>query len=321
MDSPSLNTASPRLSSEMKNQKLSISLSLAVGFLMLAGKWYAYLRTGSAAIFSDAAESVVHIIAVGFAAYSMWLSFKPADKTHPYGHDRITFFSAGFEGSMIILAALIILYEAISKWVAGLALENLNEGALFVAAAAGINGILGVYLVWQGKRYGSLILIANGKHVLTDVWTSAGVIIGLFLVLWTGWLPFDPILAILVALNILWSGGKLVRMSVGGLMDEGNPELERRILGILEQETQARGLLYHEVRCRNTGAAFWMEFHLLFPANTTIENAHWKATEIEEAIKTSFGQPVNIITHLEPAEKHDETHNRLKSYNKEADSE
>lgn len=321
MDSPSLNTGSHRLSSEVKSQKLSISLSLAVGFLMLAGKWYAYLRTGSAAIFSDAAESVVHIIAVGFAAYSMWLSFKPADESHPYGHDRITFFSAGFEGSMIILAALIILYEAISKWLAGLVLENLDEGMLYVAAAAGINGILGAYLVWQGKRYGSLILVANGKHVLTDVWTSAGVIFGLLLVMWTGWLPFDPILAILVALNILWSGGKLVRMSVGGLMDEGNPELEWRIRQILEHETRARGLLYHEVRCRNTGAAFWMEFHLLFPADTTIETAHWKATEIEEAIKISFGQPVNIITHLEPSEKHDEIHEKLKSSNKEASSE
>jgi len=314
MDSPILpNTVSPHSPAEMNNQKRAIMLSLAVGFLMLAGKWYAFLRTGSAAILSDAAESVVHIMAVAFAAYSLWLSFKPADESHPYGHDRITFFSAGFEGSMIILAALVILYEAITRWLAGLALENLDEGTIYVAAAATINGILGAYLVWQGKRYGSMILVANGKHVLTDVWTSVGVIVGLLLVLSTGWLPFDPILAILVALNILWSGGKLVRMSVGGLMDEGNPELEAHLREILEHETQSRGLSYHEVRCRNTGAAFWMEFHLLFPADTTIEDAHWKATEIEEAIKTSFGQPVNIITHLEPAEKHDEAHEQVKS--------
>lgn len=314
MDAQSLSTT-PHSATEMSRQKFSITLSLAVGFLMLAGKWYAYLRTGSAAILSDAAESVVHIIAVAFAAYSVWLSFKPADESHPYGHDRITFFSAGVEGSMIIFAALVILYEAVTKWLSGLVLENLGEGTLFVAAAAGINGILGAYLVWQGKRYRSLILVANGKHVLTDVWTSVGVIVGLLLVLWTGWLPFDPILAILVALNILWSGGKLVRQSIGGLMDEGNPQMEQRVREILERETRNRGLTFHEVRCRYTGAAFWVELHLLFPVGTTIENAHWMATEIEEAVKSSFDQPVNIITHLEPVEKHDETHEKLKSTN------
>ncbi len=308
-------TGSALSGEDMRFQQRAINLSLAVGFLMLAGKWYAYLRTGSAAILSDAAESVVHIIAVAFAAYSVWLSFKPADKSHPYGHDRITFFSAGFEGSMIILAAFAILYEAIQKWIGGLALENLQEGIFFVAAAAGINALLGGFLVWQGKRYGSLILIANGKHVLTDVWTSLGVILGLLLVQWTGWLPFDPILAILVAVNILWSGGKLVRQSVGGLMDEGDPKLEQRIKEILDAETSKRGAQYHEVRYRNTGTSFWIELHLLFSNATTIEDAHWRATEIEAAIKSSFGRPVHIITHLEPIEAHDETHQQLKSSN------
>jgi len=315
MDSSNLNTFSPLSEPERHHQQLSINLSLVVGFLMLAGKWYAYLRTGSAAIFSDATESVVHIIAVAFAAYSMWLSFKPADQSHPYGHDKIAFFSAGFEGSMIILAALAIIYEAIRKWLGGLVLENLGEGTLFVAGAAVINALLGSCLLWQGKRHRSLILVANGKHVLTDVWTSVGVVVGLLLVLWTGWLPFDPILAILVAVNILWSGGKLVRQSIGGLMDEGNPNLESSIRGILDTETKQRGLTYHEVRYRNTGASLWVEFHLLFPKGTTIEDAHWRATEIEAAITASVTGPVNIITHLEPIEEHDKTHLQLKSSN------
>ena len=299
----------------LRYQQFSINLSLAVGFLMLAGKWYAYLRTGSSAILSDAAESVVHVIAVSFAAFSVWLSFKPADESHPYGHDKIAFFSAGVEGTMIILAAWVILYESIRKWLGGLSLENLGEGTAFVAGAALVNGLLGGYLIWQGKRYGSLILVANGKHVLTDVWTSVGVIIGLLLVLWTGWLPFDPILAIAVALNILWAGGKLVRQSVGGLMDEGNPKLEQRIREILDAETEKRHITYHQVRYRNTGTALWVEFHLLFPAGTPIEEAHWKATEIEAFVKASLDTPVNIITHLEPAEEHDHTHQRLKSAN------
>ncbi len=309
MDLPAPQSASP----EARHQQFSINLSLAVGFLMLAGKWYAFLRTGSAAILSDAAESVVHIIAVAFAAYSMWLSFKPADESHPYGHDRIAFFSAGFEGSMIILAAIVIIYEAVRKWIAGLALENLGEGTLFVAGAAAINAGLGAYLVWQGKRYRSLILVANGKHVLTDAWTSLAVILALILVLLTGWLPFDPIIAIAVAVNILWSGGKLVRQSIGGLMDEANPEVESRIKQVLDGETAKRGLVYHEVRYRNTGTSLWVEFHLLFPNGTTIEDAHWKATEIEAVITASVSGSVNIITHLEPVEEHDKTHEQLKS--------
>src|SRR3970040_661068 len=132
MDSLAPNSARP----EVHHQQLAINLSLAIGFLMLAGKWYAYHRTGSAAILSDAAESVVHIIAVAFAAYSMWLSFKPADESHPYGHDRIAFFSAGFEGSMIILAAVVIIYEAMRKWLSGLVLEHIGAGPLVVVADA-----------------------------------------------------------------------------------------------------------------------------------------------------------------------------------------
>jgi cation diffusion facilitator family transporter len=295
-----------------RNQSFAIRISLAVGFLMFCGKWYAYLRTGSAAILSDAAESVVHVLAVGFAAYSVWLSFKPADTSHPYGHDRISFFSAGVEGTLIILAAGVIIFEAIRKWMAGLELQNLGEGTAYVAAAGAINAILGGYLVWQGRRHNSIVLVANGKHVLTDSWTSLGVVGGLLLVLWTDWLPFDPLLAIAVALNILWAGGKLVRQSVGGLMDEGDPEIDSMIRAVLDSETASRKLNYHEYRYRNAGSTIWIEFHLLFPRATTITQAHWQATEIEAAIKSALPRPVNITTHLEPVEGHDETHRQLK---------
>jgi len=305
--------AVPAKNGSVAQQKLAIRLSLAIGFLMLAGKTYAAAITGSAAILSDAAESVVHVVAVGFAAFSLTLSLKPADISHPYGHEKISFFSAGVEGAMIIIAALYIIYEAVSRWLAGLGLRNLDTGTFYVSAAAVINAGLGGYLVWQGRRHKSLILIANGKHVLTDVWTSFGVIVGLLLVMWTGWLPFDPILAILVAVNILWSGGKLIRQSVGGLMDEGNPELENQLRRILDAETKKRGLIYHELRHRSTGSSLWVDFHLLFPKTSTIENAHWQATEIEAAIKSSLSIPVTVISHLEPEEQHDETHVQLKS--------
>jgi len=295
-----------------QNQNFAIRISLAVGFLMLSGKWYAYLLTGSAAILSDAAESVVHVIAVGFAAFSLWLSFKPADASHPYGHDKISFFSAGVEGTLIMLAAAVIIYEAVHKWIEGLELQNLGEGTLYVAAAGAINAALGWYLIRQGKRHSSLVLVANGKHVLTDSWTSLGVVGGLLLVLWSGWKPFDPLMAMAVALNILWSGGKLVRQSVGGLMDEGDPQTESAIRFILDRETKARGVVYHEFRHRNAGNTIWIEFHLLFPRATAIAEAHWQATEIEAALKATLPLPVNVTTHLEPVEGHDETHRQLK---------
>ena len=275
---------------------------------MFIGKTYAYFLTGSAAILSDAAESVVHVVAVGFAAFSLWLSMRPPDESHPYGHEKVTFFSAGIEGAMIVLAALYIIYEAIHKWLHGLVLENLGTGTLFTVAATLINAALGFYIVRQGKRHKSLILVANGKHVLTDSWTSFGVIVGLILVMWTEWLPFDPILAILVALNILWSGGKLIRQSVGGLMDERDPVIEGKIRSALDAETKKRKLQYHEFRYRNTGSSLWVDLHLLFPKNTSIKLAHSLATEIEEATRSQLAFPVTFTTHLEPLEHHDEAH-------------
>lgn len=291
-----------------QQQQFAIRLSLAIGVMMLVGKWYAYLITGSAAILSDAAESVVHIIAVAFAAYSMWLSYQPADESHPYGHDKISFFSAGIEGGLIIIAALFIIYESVNKLVIGFTLDNLDIGTYIIFGASVVNLGLGGFLVWRGKKSNSLILTANGKHVLTDSWTSFGVVAGLLLTQYTGWLPFDPLVAIVVALNILWEGGKLVRQSVGGLMDEANPELEKKIHGVLLEETQRRGLHYHQLRYRDSGISVWMEFHLLFPKGTMIEDAHAVSTDIESALSAVLGQQTHIITHLEPYEDHDVIH-------------
>jgi cation diffusion facilitator family transporter len=275
---------------------------------MFAAKWYAYLITGSAAILSDAAESVVHVVAVSFAFYSLWLSHQPPDRSHPYGHDKVGFFSAGFEGMMIVLAALVIVYESVLKWLAGLHLQRLDAGALIIAGAALVNLALGLFLLWQGQRHRSLVLVANGKHVLTDVWTSFGVLVGLVLVLVTGWLPFDPICALVVASNILWTGGKLIRQSVGGLMDEADPAIEQMVRETLDRETAARGLKYHELRYRNSGTSVWVEVHLLFPAGVPVGDAHAAATAIEEALQDTLPVASRVLTHIEPAEAHDRAH-------------
>lgn len=286
----------------------AMRLSLIFGFVMLIGKGGAYLATGSAAILSDAAESVVHVLAVAFAAYSLRLSTRPANHEFHYGYERISFFSAGFEGAMICLAGLTIIVAAVQKWMAGLHLERLGFGTLVVLAAALINAALGLYLVWAGKKHHSIILEANGKHVLTDSWTSFGVVGGLCLVMITGWLPFDPIFAIAVACNILWSGGKLIWRSASGLMDRADPEVAAALAKKLDVLCCELGVEYHQLRFRDSGYRIQIELHLLFPFHTPLGEAHRIATAIEDRLPIELGLPAEVITHLEALEDHQAVH-------------
>jgi cation diffusion facilitator family transporter len=283
-------------------------ISLIIGVLMLLAKVTAYLLTHSAAILSDAAESVVHVVAVAFAAFSLRLSTKPAAPQFLYGYERITFFSAGFEGAMIILAAVTILVTAIHKWIVGLRLENLGTGTLLILVAGVLNAGLGYYLLRVGRRTKSLILEANGKHVLTDSWTSFGVVGGLGLVLLTRWKPFDPLVAIAVALNILWSGGHLVWRSAAGLLDYSDPNAGRKIRQKLDAICSDLAIHYHGVRFRTTGYRQIIELHLLFAQLTPVGEAHRLATILEERLPRELGIPAEVITHLESAEDHAEVH-------------
>jgi cation diffusion facilitator family transporter len=301
-------TISPLTPQAMRETRLAMRLSLVFGVLMLLGKTTAYFVTGSAAILSDAAESVIHVVAVAFAAFSLQLSTKPANQRFLYGYERITFFSAGFEGAMIILAAIAIIAAAIQKWIAGLQLERLGLGTLVVLAAAIINALLGWYLVRTGRRTNSLILEANGKHVLTDSWTSFGVVGGLGLVLLTGWKPFDPLVAFAVALNILWSGGHLVWRSARGLLDYSDPEMGRTLRQKLDALCNELGVHYHGVKFRTTGYRLFVELHLLFPYEMPVGEAHRVATRIEERLPEFLGLPAHVVTHLEALEDHGDAH-------------
>ena len=283
-------------------------LSLIVGVAMLGGKTFAYAITGSAAIMSDAAESIIHVIAVAFAAFSLWLSARPANARFNYGYERIAIFSAGFEGALIIIAALSIIVAAIQKWMAGLQIEQLGVGTAIVAAAGALNAALGGYLVYTGRKSRSLILEANGKHVLTDSWTSFGVVLGLLLVIWTGWKPFDPLCAIAVALNILWSGGGLIRRSVAGLMDYSDPEVRRAVENALTTECRARGMRFHEVRLRSLGQRVLVDVHLLFPFEMPLGEAHRIATAVEQTVEQQVAFDVELVTHLESFDDHEIVH-------------
>jgi cation diffusion facilitator family transporter len=283
-------------------------ISFWTGVLMLAIKVGAWRLTRSSAILGDAAESVVHVAAVGFVVYSLRLSQKPPDETHPYGHAKIAFFSAGFEGGLISIAGLFILWSAAAQWLAGEPARHLGDGMALVALALVINGALGWWLVATGRRHRSLILEANGRHVLTDAWTSIGVLAGLGLASATGWMGFDPLCAILVALNILWSGVRLMWRSANGLMDRADPAVQAAIVARLDAATAAHEVSWHQMRHRHLGEGHWVDFHLVFPDTTTVRDAHEIATRIEREIRRELGDSTTVTSHLEPAEDHARIH-------------
>ena len=303
-------SAAQRERKQLQAARLAMRWSLMIGVLMLVGKTAAYFMTGSAAVLSDFAESVVHVVAVAFAVFSLRLSTKPAAPNFLYGYERITFFSAGFEGAMIVLAAVWILVATIEKWMAGLKLEHLGSGTLLLLAAGVLNAGLGWYLLRVGKSSHSLILEADGKHVLTDSLTSFGVVAGLVLVMLTGWKPFDPLIAIAVAANILWSGGRLAWRSAVGLLDYSDPETGKRIRERLDAICSELGVQYHGVRFRTTGYRHIIEVHLLFPHATPVGEAHRVATALEERLPVELATPAEVITHLESLEDHEAVHSR-----------
>ena len=283
-------------------------LSFWVGVAMLAIKMWAWWLTRSSAILSDAAESIVHVAAVGFVVYSLRLSQKPPDESHPYGHAKISFFSAGFEGGLISIAGLFILWQAIRQWIVGEVPQNLGLGSSLTVVALLINGWLGWHLLRLGKKGSSLILEANGHHVLTDAWTSIGVLAGLGLTCATDWMGFDPICAMLVALNILWSGGALMWRSANGLMDRADPVVQGALVARLDAATARHGVTWHQMRHRHLGDGHWVDFHLVFADETTVRDAHAIASEIEREIRDEVGPSTIVTTHLEPAEDHERIH-------------
>jgi cation diffusion facilitator family transporter len=273
---------------QLNLRKKAAYLSLAVGIGMFITKMTAYFITGSVAIFSDAAESVVHVAATGMALFSIILSSKPADETHLYGHGNVEYFSAGVEGFLIVFAAGVIIYQAILDIIAGPTLESLSIGVIFISAAGIVNLTLGYYLIRTGKKTNSLTLIADGKHVLTDAITSIGVLVGITLVLITDYVMLDPILAIIVALNIVFTGYKLIRESIGGLMLETNPEILKTISDRLISIRKDYWIDLHELRYWQSGDKTFMDFHLILPYYFTIEQSHNEEKRIDEELQKEY---------------------------------
>ena len=280
--------------------------SVSVSALLMVVKFVAYYLTGAAAIFSDALESIVNVAAAAFAAYSLFLAHQPADPEHPYGHGKVEFLSAGFEGGMILLAGIVIIGQAVLETVkpGGPTIGNLDAGLWLTVIAGGINALLGAFLVRSGKKQNSVALEADGKHLLSDAVTSVAVVLGLVVVKLTGWTYADPLAAFLVAIYIMRMGGGLLRHSAAGLMDEQDAEDQKLLRRILDSHVgpsakEPRICSYHKLRFRHSGRYHWVDFHIMVPANWDIDHGHRVASSIEYEIEQALGEG-NATAHVEP---------------------
>ncbi|MBB3974749.1 cation diffusion facilitator family transporter [Hansschlegelia beijingensis] len=278
------------------------SATLAVGLLVLGLKAAAYLLTGSAALYSDAAESVVNVAAAAALIVAVRLAAAPPDRNHPYGHHKAEYVSAVLEGALIVIAAGAILHEAWSAWRYPREIEFSAAGLGANLAASVINGIWCAVLVRRGKALRSPALAADGQHLLADVISSVGVLAGIAAALLTGQLWLDPLIACAVALNVLWSGAKLVRTSVGGLMDEAaSPAAQDRIRGVIA--TNAEGAIEaHDLRTRHAGRLTFVDFHLVVAGDMRVTEAHDICDRIERALHEEDADMV-VTIHVEPDDK------------------
>lgn len=291
--------------------QIAVRTSFGVAVLMVAGKGLAWWWTGSVAILSDAAESIVNVLAAIMALFSLWYARQRPDAEHPYGHEKIAFFSAGFEGALIGIAALAIYASAVARLIRGGTLTHLDTGMLIVALLSLVNLVFGAGLVIVGRRQGALVLRANGLHLLTDVWTSAGVLAGIALVQWTGLTWMDPLAALIVATNILFTAAHLLREAFHGLLDRADPLATRRLIDCLDHARKTGQIDgYHQLRFRETETMAWVELHVFLSGTSTLAWAHDRVTRLERALAALFpGKRVHITTHLEPSEVgHDGLH-------------
>lgn len=293
-------TALDSEASIQKKRLAWVGASLAAGTGLMVVKFYAWRLTGSAAILSDALESIINVVAGGFALISVIMAARPPDTSHPYGHGKIEFFSAGFEGALIIIAAAGIFYTGILQLFVPRALPNLNVGLLILLGAAIINLVLGLGLVRYGRSSDSLILVADGQHLLTDVMTSAGVLVGLVVVRLTGLFWLDGVIACLVGLNILITGWRLVRQSFHGLMDAANPSVLAELAELLIRNRRICWVDVHQLRAWKSGDHLHVDLHLVLPRDLQMHEAHREAKILEHIIIDHFRGKASALIHMDP---------------------
>ncbi|HEY0009966.1 MAG TPA: cation diffusion facilitator family transporter [Tepidisphaeraceae bacterium] len=287
-----------------KIERRAMLISFVTGLTLLALKFSAYSFTGSPAIFADAVESIVNVMASVVAIWALALAHTPPDESHPYGHGKVEFMSAGLEGGMIALASLFILIRTIDQLLFySPSTEPLDIGLLLLGVATIVNGVVGYGLIRTGKAQHSLTLEADGHHLLSDAITSVAVVAGLILVVLTGWTWLDPLMAVGVAIYIAYAGSRLLRQAAGGLMDRQDIDDEKALVAILNAHMQPDAdpkiCSYHKLRHRHSGRYHWVDFHLVIPAHLSIADGHHIASVIEKKMELTLGQG-NATAHVEP---------------------
>lgn len=276
-----------------------LSIAAAVATILLKGS--AWWLTGSVGLLSDALESFVNLAGAMMALAMLSLAAQPADDNHAHGHGKAEYFSSAFEGFLILVAAMSIGYAAVERLLNPQPLETVGIGLAISVVASIINLATSRVLMGVGRKYKSITLEADAHHLLTDVWTSAGVIAGVALVWFTGWLWLDPVIALLVALNIVWTGWQLLQRSASGLMDVSLPEADLRAIETILDGYRRHGLDFHALRTRQAGARAFVSVHLLVPGAWTVQQGHDWSERVESDIRRAVSQ-VHITTHLEPIE-------------------
>jgi cation diffusion facilitator family transporter len=279
-----------------------VLLSIAASLITLVLKGTAYFVTGSVSLLSDAVESIVNLVASLTAFLSLWYASRPVDESHTYGHDKIEYFSSGLEGVLILVAAVSIAWYAVVRLLTPELPQNLELGTLIALGASVINLIVALILLREGRKHGSIALEADGKHLMTDVWTSVGVVVGLGVVYWTQWPLLDPLIAILVAANIVRTGFDLVLRSFNGLMDHALPSSEQEAVRAAIMSVLEPGTDFHALRTRQAGTHRFADIHLLVPGAYSVQLAHDLANKIEESVRGAV-PGIEITIHIEPIEE------------------
>lgn len=284
-----------------KSPRFYALLSIGAALVTIALKAGAYLLTGSVGLLSDAAESCVNLVAASVAFWAVSYAAKPPDEKHAYGHFKAEYFSSGVEGALILVAAITIALAAWNRLLHPQELEELGIGLALSLLASIINGVVAFVLLRAGKRLRSITLKADAHHLLTDVWTSVGVIIALIAVPLTGWLILDPLIAFVVAINIVWAGVKLLRETGAGILDTGLPKEEQQIIKNILNTYDSQNIQFHALRTRVAGARRFVSFHILVPGEWTVKRGHALCEEIELIIMKAL-PGTYVFTHLEPLE-------------------
>ena len=283
--------------------KKFIYLSIAAAVATISIKFAAYIITNSVGLLSDALESCVNLLAAVVALIMLHIAEKPADEEHTFGHSKAEYFSSAIEGGLIVLAAFSIIWSAVPRIIHPQPLENLGSGLLVALFASLINLAVGIILLRNGKKHSSITLEADGKHLLTDVWTSAGVFTGIILVSLTGWLILDGLIAIGVALNIIWTGYLLLKRSAFGLLDSSINEKEIALITKFMENYKKDNIIYHSLMTRQAGQHKFISLHLLAPGQWSLQQGHDLAEEVEAGIRNLFPDSLTtVFTHLEPIE-------------------